>query len=364
MKKVISVLLSLAMLVTLFAGCGGGAASTSSDAAPASESASGEASTEPAAEPAADDGETEQLVVGLDILSMAAPFLVAMVQGAQDKAEELGIKLIVSDCNADTQRQVDQVQDFITQEVDAIIIEPWDADAIVPTINDANAAGIPVFTLDTSSNGGEVVCWVASDNIEMGRMGAQYIVDQLYERYGEHRGNVVDLMASLTSTSGTNRTKGFAEVIEQYPDIHIVAQQNADLKPEVALDVMMDVLQANEQIDAVWCSGDNNALGAMQAIEQSGRFLPQDDEGHIIVVSADGAAESIAAIREGKLDACVSQNPIGMAELCMEIVNAYLREGTAPESDFIPYPCFTITNDNIDSGELKEYGIWSELIRE
>ncbi|MCD8009286.1 MAG: sugar ABC transporter substrate-binding protein, partial [Lachnospiraceae bacterium] len=223
-------------------------------------------------------------------------------------------------------------------------------------------AEIPVFWVDITGYFGAVTCTVSSDCVEMGRLAAEYIVECLYEKYGEYRGKVVNLLASANTTSGLNRSIGFHEVIDQYPEIEIVAEQNGALQLDTAMNVMTNVLQANEVIDAIWCSGDTNAQGSLQAMKWLGRLYTVEDEKHIILVSADGAAESLTAIREGTMDACISQNPLAMGRMAVEMIVESLRTGEEPEESFYAYPLFTITRDNIDSAELEEYGIWSEEI--
>lgn len=309
------------------------------------------------------DTEEAGFTIGVSINGMRSPFMIGLAQGIRDRAEELGVRLIVSECNGDGQVQVNQIMDFLIQDVDAVLVEPMDTEAFVPIIEEIDGKGIPVFCIDTSADTDAVKCWIGSDSLEMGRLAARYIAEALKERYGEYRGKVVDLMASLTTTSGTNRTRGFTEELEKYPDIEIVARQNGNLQLDKAQDVMIDILQANPLIDAVWCSGDTNAQGALQAMRRSDRLFAAGEEGHIILVSADGAPESLKAIRDGYLDACISQNPIGMGRVAVDMIIEYWEDGTLPEEKFYPYPLFTITADNIDSEEFQEYGIWAEEIR-
>lgn len=357
-RSYLSKFAAAAMVAALMAGCGSGGGNTT--AAVTTAAGSGAETT---AEQTGSAASEEKFTVGFSVLDMGAEFLVAMVQGAQDTAEELGMEFILADCKLDAVKQTDQVNNFVAQGVDAIVIEPWDADAIVAAIKEANEANIPVFTIDTSASGGEVMCYTASDNYKMGEMAAEYILEQLHERYGEYKGKVVNLMASLTSTSGTLRSQGFKDAVAKYPDVEIVAEQNTDLVVENALNVTMDILQANDQIDAIWCSGDNNALGAIQAIEQLGRFKEASSEDHIIVASADGCSEILKAIRNKSVDACISQNPITMGEMTIQMAYDYLKDGKTPESEIAYCELYTITSENIDSEATAQYGLWSEKIK-
>ena len=337
MKKFIALLLSLAMMFSL-AAC---------------------SSNEPKA-----DGEDKdkEITIGFCIISTQAEFLVAMVQGAQAQADEMGVKLIVKDANVSAQTQQEQVEDLISQGVSAIIIEPWDSDAIVTSIKKANEAGIPVFTCDTTAAGGEFLSYIASDNIEMGRMAGEYIAEQLNERYGEYKGTVVNLLASLTSSNGKARSQGFREVMEQYPNIEII-EKNGDLIVETAMNAMTDILQANEKIDAVWCSGDNNAIAAIQAVEAAGLEAEIGSDDRIIIVSGDGGSEILQDLKNGTCDACVSQQPITMGKTSVKMAVEYVRDGIAPASDVVNVDLYTLTADNLDSDEVKAFGLWADEVK-
>ncbi len=303
-----------------------------------------------------------ELVIGVSINSLRSPFMIALKQGIQEAAEEEGVTLIISDCNGNLQTQSDQIRDFIVQRVDGILAEPLDADALIGVVEEANGEGIPVYCVDTTLNCDDVICTISSDSVEMGRLAAEYIAEQLYEKYGEYRGKVANLLASMNSTSGLNRTKGFHEVMDEYPDIEIVAEQNGELQLDTAVNAMTNILQANGELDAIWCSGDTNAQGSLQAMKWLNRLYPIGEEGHIILVSADGASESLSAVRSGYMDACISQNPLAMGRMAVQMLIDYLRTGEEPEDSFSAYPLFTITSGNIDSEELAEYGIWVEEI--
>lgn len=302
------------------------------------------------------------ITIGVSINSLRSPFMIALRQGIQEEAEALGVQAVFSDCNGDLHTQATQIRDFMIQEVDGILMEPLDSEALIAVVEEAREAGIPVYCVDTRVHTDDVTCTVGSDNTIMGQRAARFIVDSLYERYGAYRGKVVNLLASVNTTSGKERAEGFRQVIDDYPEIEIVAEQNGNLQLDTAVNVMTNILQANPEIDAIWCSGDTNAQGALQAMRRLGRLYKRGEDGHIILVSADGAAESLTAIREGTMDACISQNPLQMGRTAVRLLVQQLREGDVPGQAFLAYPLFTIEEANVDSEELEKYGIWSEEI--
>lgn len=246
--------------------------------------------------------------------------------------------------------------------MDALILVPIDSKGIVPAVQAANNADIPVFTLDRGSDGGELASEVETNNIQAGQKGANYVVDLLKERYGKPQGNVVDLQGLVGTTAAADREKGFQGVMKKYPDIDIVANQPADFDQEKALNVTTSILQANKQIDAIFGANDDNTVGAIRAIDSAGRYKPPSSDEHIYVVGIDGTAQALQAIRQGKQTATVSQNPIKMAETAMKFIDEQLKhDKTPPKRSY--YPTIVIDKQNIDSQAVKDYGVWSKEVQ-
>ncbi|MEA4895959.1 MAG: sugar ABC transporter substrate-binding protein [Oscillospiraceae bacterium] len=321
----------------VFAGCGRSGSSTSASA---------------------DSG----ITVGVCLSSFHAGFMTAVNQAVTDKGKELGITVNVANANGDASVQADNMQNFITQGVSAIVINPIDSNGIIPSIQMANTKGIPVFIIDTNAAGGTIINRNATDNLKAGQTAAQAVAEMLNEKYGEYRGTVVNLCGKISQASGYDRDKGFMDEIAKYSDIKVVFRQDCEFDQEKSMNAMMNALQANDSIDAVFAANDNTALGAVKAIEQSNRFYPSDDAKHIYIVGIDGNPEGIQAIRDGRIDATISQNPITMANNTIQMVYDYIKNGTVPEEN-TESPQILITKDNIDSAEVKEFGLWADELR-
>ena len=256
---------------------------------------------------------------------------------------------------------------MINQGVSALILNPIDANAIVPVVQQAVKKGIPVFTLDRGAACGECqVNFLETDNIALGKEGADFIADQLKKRYGSIKGNVVDLEGLLGTTAGDAREKGFTEEFEKLakdnPGLKLIARQAADFDSEKAFNIMTQLLAANEQVDAVFNGNDDNAVGAMRAIKQANRFAPLGDAKHIVIISIDGTEQALTAIRAGQMDGTLSQNPLTMASQSVAYVEDYLngKKTGIPQHQFWPH--ILITKANIDSPEVKSYGLWGDEV--
>lgn len=348
----LSALLGMLFLATAIGACGNTPAATT-PAAPAAD-----APTAAAAAPAAPAPAAGKLRIGYSVATLENAFFVGMTKGVVDEAAAQGAELIQANAGGDASTQVNQILDLITQKVDVLILNPINADGIVPVVQKANEAGIPVITLDRGSNGGKVTSFLETDNVAMGKEGALFIVDQLTKRYGSAKGNVVNLQGLRGTTAAESREKGFIEEIAKYPEIKVVVSQAADFNQEKALNIMSNALQANPQIDAVFCANDDNAMGAVKAIEQAGRAKPLDDAAHIVVIGIDGTAQAVEAIRGGTLTATISQNPLTMAKEAVKYAFE-LKAGKTVEA-LVTWPHQLITKENIETDAVKKYGLWSE----
>ena len=310
----------------------------------------------------------QQFVVGYSVATLANPFFQGMTKGVVDGVKaHPDLKLINTSANGDANTQANQVLDLINQHVSALILNPISADAIVPLVKQANAKGIPVFTLDRGAACGTCQTnFLETDNISMGREGADYIAAQMKARYGSIKGNVVDLEGLLGTTAGDAREQGFSEefakIAKDNPGFKVIARQAADFDAEKAFNLMTQILAANAQVDAVFNGNDDNAVGAQRAIRQANRTAPIGDPKHVIIVGIDGTEQALTAIRSGKMDATLSQNPLTMASQSVTYVEAYLHGDKAGIPAHQNWPHLLITKDNIDSAEVKAYGLWGDEV--
>ncbi len=265
-------------------------------------------------------GGAEGKTIGFVVSTQTNPFFVSLKDGVEKKAAELGFEVITIDAQDDPAKATAGMEDLITKNVDLIIVNPTDSDAIVTAVESANEANIPVLTVDRTSNGGEVVSHIASDNVAGGKQAGEFILEQI----GEGK-KVVELEGIPGANSAIERGKGFEEAIEG-KDIEVVAKQTANFDRTEGLNVMENILQSQPEIDAVFAQNDEMALGALEAIEASGR--------DIIVVGFDATDDAVKSVEEGKLAATIAQKPELMGETVVEIAAKYLNGETVDE--FVP----------------------------
>lgn len=280
------------------------------------------ATEEPAAEEAAGAAK-----IGLVVSTLNNPFFVSLKEGAEQKAKDMGMELVVLDSQNDPAQELANVEDLLTQGVSLILINPTDSDAVGNAIIAANNKNAPVVTLDRGANQGEVVSHIASDNVAGGVMAGEHIVSLL-----GGKGKVVELEGIAGTSAARDRGQGFNDAIAG-TEIEVVAKQVADFDRTQGLSVMENILQAQPEIDAVFAHNDEMALGAQKAIEASGR--------EIIIVGFDATDDAVAAVKEGKMSATVAQQPSLIGELGVETAKKIL-DGESVE-DFVPVDLQLVT---------------------
>jgi ribose transport system substrate-binding protein len=250
---------------------------------------------------------------GLVVSTLNNPFFVSLRDGAQKAADTAGVKLIVVDAQDDSAKMTAGIEDLISKKVSALLINPTDSDAVVPSIQKANDAKIPVFTVDRGANGGTVISHIASDNVAGGKMAAEFLCKQI-----GGKGNVVELQGIAGSSAARDRGQGFNDYMKaSCPDAKIVAQQTANFNRDEGLTVFENILQAQPEIAGVFAHNDEMILGAIQAAEAAKRT-------GIVFVGFDAIDDAVAAVKDGKLAATVAQQPELMGKLAVETAVKYL----------------------------------------
>ncbi|ERM57449.1 MULTISPECIES: ribose ABC transporter substrate-binding protein RbsB [Vibrio] len=250
------------------------------------------------------------------------PFFVTMKDGAEAKAEELGYKLIVLDSQNDPSKELSNIEDLTIRGVKAILINPTDSDAVSNAIRIANRSDIPVLTLDRGASRGDVVSHIASDNVIGGEMAGHYIMEKVGEK-----AKVIQLEGIAGTSAARERGEGFMNAVNG-SDLELLASQPADFDRTKGLNVMENLLAANPDVQAVFAQNDEMALGALRAVQASGK--------DVMIVGFDGTDDGIAAVNRGLLGATVAQQPDLIGSLGIEMADKVLKGETVDE--YVPVP--------------------------
>jgi ribose transport system substrate-binding protein len=293
-----------------------------------------EPTEEPPVEPT-EEPPVEGFTLGLSLSTLNNPFFVTLRDGAQAAADAAGVELIVVDAQDDPAKEATNIEDLIQRGVSALLINPTDADAIVPSIQKANDAGIPVFTVDRGANGGTVISHIASDNVAGGTVAAKFLCEAL-----QGAGKVVELEGIAGTSAARDRGQGFNDYMSQdCTGVEIVARQTANFNRAEGLTVYENILQAQPEINGTFAHNDEMILGAIEAAEAAGRAEV------IIFVGFDAVDDAVQAVRDGKLAATIAQQPAVMGQLGVEVAIRYLS-GEQVEV-YIPVDLSLVTPDNV-----------------
>ena len=270
--------------------------------------------------------------IGLSVSTLNNPFFVTLRDGAQSAADEAGAELIVSDAQNDTAQQQDDIQNFVTQQVNVILVNPVDSDAVVPAIEAANQANIPVIALDRGASGGELATTIASDNVQGGNLAGE----ELIRLVGS--GSVAQLEGTPGADPARDRGQGFQDAIDAQSAVEVVASQSANFDRAEGLNVAENILQANPDIAGIFAQNDEMALGAVQALGDNAG----DD---VKVVGFDAIEDALSAIQDGTMNATVAQQPAEIGSLGVENAISVVN-GEAVEEN-IPVEVQLVTPENV-----------------
>ncbi|MEP6830687.1 MAG: substrate-binding domain-containing protein [Rhizomicrobium sp.] len=202
------------------------------------------------------------------------------------------VKLVVSDAQQDNSKQIAQIETFIRQKPSVLIVAPNERAALTAVMGKAMEAGIPVICLERDILEPNYTTYIRMDNKAIGRLAGQFIVDQLTKKYGTPKGNVVMLRGLLGVEAEINRDGGAREILNRYPQIHIVADPVADWIQAQAKDRMTEVLRVQPQIDVVYGHNDPMAIGGYLAAKE----LNRDKE--MIFIGVDGLGGPSGGIKK------------------------------------------------------------------
>lgn len=225
--------------------------------------------------------------IGLMVQDMSNPFFSAMDGGGKKAAKEIGAQINVQDAQLDLSSQYNQIDAFIQQGMDLIVVSAVDGDGLEPAILKAKDAGIIVIAVDTPAKGADVV--IMTDAVQAGMKSCEYLFDQMG---GEGQVLLVDGTPIQTII---DRIDGCKTVAENYPDIKIVGQQASQNDRASGLAVTTDMLTANPDVTGIFGMNDPSALGAVLAVEQAGK------QNQIIVTGVDGSPEAVDELKREDL---------------------------------------------------------------
>ncbi|WP_209123966.1 substrate-binding domain-containing protein [Alkalihalobacillus sp. BA299] len=330
-KKSVLLLVSL-FLVALLAACGG-----------AEESSGGsESSSEGGSNTNESAAEKSDITIGFQVYGLQAEFATILTEAMEAKAEDLGVELVVMDGNYDVSTAISQLQSLETQNVDAIIVNPIDAEALNNTVNSIVENGTPVIGVNAFLTADKLSSYVGSPDVVAGEMETKQLVEAL-----GGKGNVVIFEGPIGQSAQVERGQGIENILKEYPEITVLEKRTANWSRSEAMDIMENWLQSHgDNIDGVIGQNDEMALGALNALKAKGMDIP--------VVGVDGVYDALLALKSGDMVASIFQNAVAQGETAVEVAYKAAQGETLEELYEVPFEL--VTADNADEYIEKFYG--------
>lgn len=278
----------------------------------------------------------EAPTIALVQINQQALFFTQMNEGAEKKAKELGANLVIFNANNDPAAQNNAIETYIAQKVDGLVVVAIDTNGIMPAVEAAAKAGIPVAAVDAILPPGPQIAQVGVDNEQAGR--------DIGEHFLKVTGGTAKLgiVGALNSTIQNVRQKGFEEVVKAAPGVTLVGVVDGRNVQDSAMSAAENLMTANPDLTAIYATGEPALLGAVAAVESQGR------QGSVKIVGWDLTASAIKGIDEGYVVGVVQQDPAGMGAAAVEA--AYkAATGTPPSAtETISVPITIVTKENVE----------------
>jgi inositol transport system substrate-binding protein len=285
--------------------------------------------------------QTDPLRIGATFLGYQEAFPATIRKLMEAEAQERGIDLKVYNGRESTNQQIKHIEEMIRDQVDVIILNPVDAKGAVKGVELAIQANIPIIGVNAIVNTDQLLTYIGSNDIEAGEIAMQFIAEKIN---GE--GSIVILNGIDGQSSSVQRTRGFTNILNHFPNIKILEQEYANWSSEESYALAKKwFTQHPGKIDAIVSQNDEMALGAVRYIKEAG--LP-----HIPIIGVDGLPEALEAVKSGDLDATVFQDAAGQAIMTIDVAQRIANGGQLAKTYFIPFQI--VTKDNVDSYLINE----------
>ena len=279
------------------------------------------------------EGSGKKLVIGSTMLSMQNEFVVNVSDEMEAKAKELGIELITVDAERSALKQVEQVESFIAQGVDAIVMNPCEVEASSPAVKLALDAKIPIINVNSETST-RPTAFVGSDDTESARIAMNYIVKKL-----NGKGNIIMMHGYMGQAAQIKRDKGAKEILKANPGLKLLAEQSGEWDRAKAMSLTENWIQSfGTQINAIFAQNDEMGMGVVKALEAAGL------KNKIIVVSIDAIPDALQAVKKGTLDATVYQNAKEQGGKAIETAVKAAKGESFEKEVLIPFQLVTKEN--------------------
>lgn len=253
-------------------------------------------------------------------------FFVVQNEAIKRKSEELGYGYKTTDANQDAGQQFNDWNSLLVSSPAFVVADPIDSEGLAPLVKQAADRKIPVGIVDTPLTKGVADFTIAFDNYRGGQMAAEQTVELLTKRHGKAQGIVLNAYGALSSSAWSARKKGFEDVLKKYPDIELLSRPTEGDETN-ARSVAGATLSEFPKLDAAHAPSDAITRGIVTTLQANKRTGDPKADDHVFLTSIDGEPQALQWIRDGILDASISQDPVAYGEICVELLHKHSVKG-------------------------------------
>lgn len=279
----------------------------------------------------------DKLVIGAALPDFDDKWLSYLQDGMKqyEKSQE-NVEVIYVDAMNDANKQLSQVENFIQQKVDAIVLVPVDTTSAPNMVDKANQAKLPIVVVNRQYEGVEAAtAYVGSESIKAGLMEMEEVVKLL-----NGKGNIAIMNGQMGHEAQIKRTEGNKQIIAKYPDMKVVLEGTGEWDRAKGMTLMENWLQSGNQINAVVSNNDEMAIGAIMALEAAGKL------NNVVVAGVDATPDALEYVKAGKLKVTVFQNATGQGKGGLEVAIKAAKGEPVEKFNWIPYEL--VTKDNVE----------------
>ena len=355
-KKIMAAFLAVTLLMGMLAGCGAGG-----------KEEPGEGKATPEGPVKEEELLKDQLIVYIaneaasDWQIISTEYLKALVENAGGECQ-------IMNPENDASKQAQMVEDALVLQPAALVIKPIDQAAIVPALQKANDAGVPIITLDTGLIEGadvEIACAIQTDQTSLGRTAAEY-VEKVATETGE-TANVITVLGDMSSNIAQLRQSGFNDYAEGTENIKVLAETESKWDPSTAYTAVMDMMTANPEANTIFCCADCMMSGVIQALDELDRLAPIGDENHVTIVGIDADPNGCAYVEDGYVDQESEHNAALHSDIAYKVITDMVHGYDIPETIFFDTTARTKDNiadawGNMDVKGVADWGVMEQDI--
>jgi inositol transport system substrate-binding protein len=275
--------------------------------------------------------------IGVAMKDLSDQFVKNIADAVKERAAQLPeVQLIMTDAQGDMNKQLAQVENFVAQKVDAVILNAQDASGLGSAVDLCKKAHIPIIECNTLTSNTNYDVYVGSDDIDAGKIQGEYVKKILGTQ-----GDIAILHGPIGQSGEIKRKQGLkAALLDTTPGVKVLAEQTANWKRDQAMSITEDWLQRFPSIKAICAQNDDMAMGALAAVEAAGKL------NSVIIVGVDAIPDALAAVRDGKMACTVFQDSKGQAAGSVDVALKLAKGGNSPKEVMIPFQL--VTKDNVD----------------